>query len=318
MKSQNVQDKIILRKLNSKLASELKPVFRSNSEDTSVLNVGLMYKILESIRLLPHSTRLVAYHTEDRVAVGFITLEKNSKTLFSIKDVFVDPRYRRMGIASHLLDRALTIAKQKGAKKLNLNVDPSKNSVIRLYSDLGFREIGYASLFQGFFSSYSPIKVLKRTVLGQRTSKKATVGQKNRLTKLSVSDQNRAKLFDIFQNNVGKDWLDFFEINSKNFTRGSSHVWHPNMFKDSLIRASGDSFAFIFHQPYPPKDTIELYRGADVPVVPLLEDLIHILPSRGTGLTQIWLYGKTDDVPADWLKDRAFMAFSFLGMGKNL
>lgn len=317
MKPQNVQDKITLLKLNSKFASELKLVFRSNSEDTSVLNVGLIFRVFESIRLLPHATKLVAYHTEDRVAVGFITLEKNSAALFSIKDVFVDPRYRRMGIASHLLDRAIKLAKEKGAKKLNLIVDPSKNNVIKLYSEYGFEEIGYARLIQGFFSAYSPVKALKRTVLGQRIPQKATNDQKNRLIKLSVSSQNRAKLFDIFQNNMSKDWLDFFEITSENFNRGSRHVWHPNFFKDTLITGSGDSFALIFHQPYPPKDTIELYRG-NVPMVPLLEDLLEVLPSRGTGLTQIWLFGKTDDVPADWLKDRALLTFSFLGMGKTL
>ena len=318
MKTQNIQDRITISRLTPKFALELAPVFRSNSEDTSVLEVGLIYKILESIKLLPHATKLIAYHTEDKVAAGFITLEKNTETLFSIKDVFVDPRYRKMGIASRLLDYVITLATEKGAKKLNLNVDPSKTYAIKLYNELGFREIGYTRLVLGFLSDYSPFKVIRRTILGQRLLRRAGNAKKSKLVELSKSRQNGEKLFDIYQDCVGKDWLDFFEINSKNFRNGSRHVWHPNFFKDSLIGDSDDNFAFIFNQPYPPKDTVELYVGANVAVLPLLEDLLEILSNRGTGLTHIWLFGKTDDIPKDWLKEKEMMTFSFAGMGKIL
>ena len=185
MKTQNVQDKITLLRLTSKFASELKPVFRSNLEDTSVLRVGLTYRILETIRLLPHATKLVAYHADDKVAVGYITLEQNTKTLFSIKDVLVDPRYRRMGIASRLLEYVITLAKEKGAKKLNLNVDPSKTNVIEFYDALGFREIGYTRLIQGFLSDCSLSKVIRRIIFGQIIPKSVENAQGRKFARLS-------------------------------------------------------------------------------------------------------------------------------------
>jgi GNAT superfamily N-acetyltransferase len=318
-KSQIIQDKVIITRLTRKFASDLIPLFKLNSEDASVLYQGLIYDILRSVRLLPHATKLVAYHVEEKTAIGFITLEENTKTLFSIKDVFVDPRYRKMGIASGLLDYAITLAKEKGAKKLNLNVDPTKTNVIELYKKLGFREIGHTLLVQGPLSGFSRLKVIKRAFLGQRRSRTDELGKKRLFFETRMnSKRNRESFFDIYQRCMTKDWLDFFEINSNNVVYGSRHVWQPPFFKDALISDSKDSFVLVFNQQYPPRPCIilELYRNLDVAILPVLEDLLVTLSDRGTGFTQLWLFGNTDDIPSEWFEEKKMMAFNFLCMGK--
>jgi len=319
-KSQIIQDKVIIKRLTRKFASDLIPLFKSNSEDTSVLYQGLIYDILKSVRLLPHATKLVAYHVEEKTAIGFITLEENTKTLLSIKDVFVDPRYRKMGIASGLLDYAITLAKEKGGKKLNLNVESTKTNVIELYKKLGFREIGHTLLVQGFLSGFSRSKVIKRAIFGRRLSRTDALEKKSLFFETRMnSKRNRESFFDIYQRCMTKDWLDFFEINSNNVVYGSRHVWQPPLFKDALISNSKDSFVLVFNQPYPPRPCtiVELYRDPDVAILPVLEDLLVTLSDRGTGFTQLWLFGQTDDIPSKWFEEKAMVTFSFISMGKT-
>ena len=312
------ENKVIITGLTSQFASELKPLFSSNSEDTSVLNQGLIYSILQSVRLFPHSTKLVAYHVEEKVAIGFITLEENTKTLFSIKDVFVHPKYRKMGIGSRLLDKAIALAKQKGALKLNLNVDPSKTNTIELYKKLGFREIGHTLLVQGFLPGFSKSKVIKRVIFRRISSGMSSFGKMGLLFEAQMNSVSiRESVFNIYQRCMTKDWLYFFEINSNNLKYGSRHVWQSRFFKNALISNSKDSFALVFNQLFPLKDTVELYRNPDADILPVLEDLLVTLSSRGTGFTQLWLFGQTDDTLIKWFERKGMMTFNFECMGST-
>ena len=315
---QIVQDEVIITHFKNQFASELKLLFSSNSEDTSVLNHGLIYNILQSVRLLPHATKFVAYHVEEKIAIGFITLEENTKTIFSIKDVFVHPKYRKMGIGSRLLDKAITLAKQKGALKLNLSVYPTKTNTVELYKKLGFKEIGHTLLMQGYLPRFSKSKVIKRVIFRRRSSGTGPFGKKSLLFEAQMNSMRvRESVFDIYQRCMTKDWLNFFEINSNNLKYGSRHVWQPRFFKNALISNLEDSFSLIFNQPFPLKDTVELYKNPDVAILPLLEDLLVTLSSRGTGFTQLWLFGQTDDIPIKWFEEKGMMTFNFLCMGKT-
>ena len=146
---QDVQDNFIIKPFKKEFASELRRLFLSNSEDTSILNYGFIYDTLRYARLLPPVNRLIAYHTKDRAPIGFVALEETTKKLFSLQFLFVNPKYRNMGVGTRLLEAAIAFAKKKKASKISLAVYPSKINTIELYKRYGFREIGKTLLVQG-------------------------------------------------------------------------------------------------------------------------------------------------------------------------
>lgn len=54
----------------------------------------------------------------------------------------VAPESRRLGLASRLLDRVLSLSRQKGATKAYLEVRPSNVPAVSLYAQKGFQVIG--------------------------------------------------------------------------------------------------------------------------------------------------------------------------------
>ena len=55
-----------------------------------------------------------------------------------IMDIAVDPKVRGKGVASQLMERAITVAREKGAERLVLEVRESNAAAIRLYESFGF------------------------------------------------------------------------------------------------------------------------------------------------------------------------------------
>ena len=143
----NLGDRIAITRLKSNYATDLSK--NAYFQGSNVLNQGLSTWLLKSIKLQPPATRLVAFDREEKTAIGFLCLEENTKRLYSIKFVFVDPNYRKQGIAKKLLNHALSIAKEKGAKKVNLNVYSTAINAISLYKKLGFKEVGESLFVQG-------------------------------------------------------------------------------------------------------------------------------------------------------------------------
>jgi len=109
MTKQNTQQSINIKELTPQFSKDLRK--HSYFTGAEILNQGLIHNALQSVNFLPHMTRLVAYDTEKKKAVGFICLEENTKTLYSIKYVFVDPEYRKAGIATRLLKNSLALAR---------------------------------------------------------------------------------------------------------------------------------------------------------------------------------------------------------------
>ena len=207
--------------------------------DAEILNHGSFHNLLQSVKLLPQATRLIAYDTEKKKAVGFICIEANTNTLYSIKYVFVDPEYRKLGIATRLLINALSIAKTKGATKLNLNVYASSTNAIALYKKFGFQEIGSTFLGQGFTSDFSPIKTIRRFIIGQGNFAYRGIGKESRLFELQANIKNKEKLFEIYKLCVHQPWVDFFEIRSSTISYGTRHIWQPPFFRNILINDLG-------------------------------------------------------------------------------
>ena len=291
--------------------------FLSARRRGDVLNHGLRYSTFKAVKLIPRATRLVAYHTEEKAAIGFLYLEENTDWLFTIEYVFVDQKYRRMGLATGLLNYALTLAKEKGARKVNLSVDVNSKRAIELYARLGFKEIGRTSLVQGYLPGSGPSRLIKRCIVGQGCLTRLALERKGHLFEVKTSSRrNRETLFGIYKRCMDQNWLDFFEINASNLTNGSRHVWQPPFFRDVVSNGLANSFALIFSIPFSGKATVELYNISDGGVQSVLEGLLNILANRGIAFTQITLFNPSDSVPTDWFEEKRMKRFEFEVMGR--
>jgi len=79
----------------------------------------------------------------DGVAAGIclIAICPASLTLgefWMVRDIFVDPRWRRTGVARALLDTVRTAAEQRGALRLTLQTEDDNAAALRLYERYGF------------------------------------------------------------------------------------------------------------------------------------------------------------------------------------
>ncbi len=75
---------------------------------------------------------------EDGKNVGFCDLDISGKKAW-VAGIFVNPKYRGKGIATEMLEKAKTIAKEKGFNELNLCVCNKNPSAEQLYKRLGFK-----------------------------------------------------------------------------------------------------------------------------------------------------------------------------------
>jgi ribosomal protein S18 acetylase RimI-like enzyme len=324
MKGQNNlirNGKVVITQLTRKFSDDLMKhsYFDSARRRGDVLNHGLSYGLLKAAKLIPRATRIVAYQTQEKRAIGFIYLEENTDWLYTIEYVFVDPKYRKMGLGTILLKYAMKLAKEKGAKKLNLNVDSNSTRAIDLYRKLGFEKIGSTLLVQGYLKGSVTSRLIKRAIVGQGCLTRFAFEKKGQLYKLKTNlGRNREKLFGIYQRCMDQGWLDFFEINSRNLINGSRHVWQPPFFRDVVINDLGNSFALIFNLPFSSKATVELYGISNTLSLSMLQDLLKILDRRGISFVQITLFDSSANALSNWFEEKDMMTFHFVAMGKPL
>lgn len=78
---------------------------------------------------------------DDQCLMGYI----GSQTVMDetdIMNVAVSPQYRKQGVATALIESLCNVLKDKGVKKLSLEVRQSNMNAISLYQKLGFVQIG--------------------------------------------------------------------------------------------------------------------------------------------------------------------------------
>lgn len=74
-----------------------------------------------------------------------------------VRDVFVDPRWRRTGVARALLDAVRAAAQQRGALRLTVQTEDDNASALRLYERYGFAPVtGLRHLVLALASTGSP------------------------------------------------------------------------------------------------------------------------------------------------------------------
>ena len=74
----------------------------------------------------------------DRRIVGLIALQEYSEAIF-ISVLASHPFYRKMGIASFVLDHAVMFARKRGKRSLELSVLKMNKPALSLYNEFGFR-----------------------------------------------------------------------------------------------------------------------------------------------------------------------------------
>lgn len=87
---------------------------------------------------------LLAASGETLVGVAVLsflwTLEHGGATMW-LDELYVDPRQRRAGLGSRLLEAAMAIARDRGCLALDLEVEPGHEDAVRLYERWGFRRL---------------------------------------------------------------------------------------------------------------------------------------------------------------------------------
>ena len=98
------------------------------------------------------------YEELDNRTAHFIVAEADSETagymgIFVVcessyvSNIAVFPDYRRQGLGKRLIGEAVRIALENGAQSLSLEVRPSNTPAVKLYSSLGFEEVGLRKNF---------------------------------------------------------------------------------------------------------------------------------------------------------------------------
>ena len=311
----SLNNKVAIKQLTREFANDLRK--HSYFEGSDALNTGFFYKILQAAKLSPNSTNLVAYHTEDKVPIGFLCLKENSEQISSIERVFVHPEYRKLGVATVLFNYAFSLAEDKGIRKLSLSVYPTKTDAIRLYETLGFKKIGNTVLGQGYLRGPAPTRIAKRIIAGQTYLAKYVLEKGKRQMKIGTNAQNQKTLFGIFKNCVHEEWIDFFELNPNNFLRTSRYLWQPQFLTEVLNYDLPNSFALMSNIPFSWKNTIELYSTSNSATASFLDNLINILENRGIAFTQITIFNP-DNKALNWFKMKGMRIFDFIVMAKTM
>jgi ribosomal protein S18 acetylase RimI-like enzyme len=78
----------------------------------------------------------------DGAAAGCIALHRLDADTCEMKRLYVRPQFRGVGLGKYLAERVIADARAAGYKKLRLDtVEPVMRTAVRIYRNLGFREI---------------------------------------------------------------------------------------------------------------------------------------------------------------------------------
>jgi ribosomal-protein-alanine N-acetyltransferase len=114
--------------------------------------------------LLTKANSTVLVETHNKMIRGFIiVLYRKETRVAGVETINVDPRYRKKGIASDLLNAAEADMRKKGIKKIRLEVSTTNHAAINLYENAGFHK---HSLLKNYYSydhegSYDALRMTK-------------------------------------------------------------------------------------------------------------------------------------------------------------
>ena len=129
--------------IQSKFSEELLDVFTRLIPQLKISFPPLTREELTSLLASDASTLLTARDEATGQIVGMLTLivyRVPTGVRARIEDVVVDESMRGRGIAVHLVERALEIAREQGADGVALTSNPKREAANRLYQKVGFKK----------------------------------------------------------------------------------------------------------------------------------------------------------------------------------
>jgi ribosomal protein S18 acetylase RimI-like enzyme len=87
----------------------------------------------------PFGSILLAFH--DSKIAGCVAVKKIESDIAEMKRLYVRPDFQGKKIGRGLAEEIISIAKQKGYKRIRLDTVPSMKAAISLYQSLGFHSI---------------------------------------------------------------------------------------------------------------------------------------------------------------------------------
>ena len=108
---------------------------------------------LARLLAFPSATFVVARHKN--VYCGFASLQWGFTTtkgmpILRVQSLFVQPIYRRKGVARALLNYAVELGRSAGAHRLQLETDADNDAGHQLYESFGFEQIPGKDIFMFF------------------------------------------------------------------------------------------------------------------------------------------------------------------------
>lgn len=129
--------------VQSKFSEELLDAFTRLIPQLKISFPPLTREELTSLLASDVSTLLTARNEATGQIVGILTLivyRVPTGVRARIEDVVVDEAMRGRGIAVELVERALKIAREKGADGVALTSNPKREAANRLYQKVGFKK----------------------------------------------------------------------------------------------------------------------------------------------------------------------------------
>ena len=129
--------------IQSKFSEELLEAFTRLIPQLKISFPPLTREELTSLLVSDASTLLTARIETTGQIVGMLTLivyRVPTGVRARIEDVVVDESMRGRGIAIQLVERALEIAREKGADGVALTSNPKREAANRLYQKVGFKK----------------------------------------------------------------------------------------------------------------------------------------------------------------------------------
>lgn len=268
-----------------------------------VLDQSLGNRLSKATGFIPNRTGFVAYDIRRKHALGFLSIVKHSASLYSIGYIYVAPNYRKMGLATGLLDYAVSYVGEQGGNKVYLT-PPNEHSLLNFYLKQDFSLIVEGSMLWG---GGSPEK------LGTDRTDWSTLSE-------ARPKEKKDQLFDLCKECMGKKWIDFFELNKNNLINGFSQTYKHFFSKNAFIFYSANSLALVFRRHFPSSSDgfVELYVPSDSIIPSVLNELSGFLSKKGIVYFKLTIFNVNSTECFDLLKEREFYPTQARILGRSL
>lgn len=282
------------------------------SDEKSILSAGFnfgeknirsipYYSLKLLLGLVPNQNKFVAYSEEAKEAIGFLSLTRHPRSIQSIRYVFTNPQYRRIGVAKKLMRTAIHCAKKDGAKKLFLNTDPT-GFIPDFYKKMGFTQLTKCEAIWGG---------------GKPFSKKFNLTES--LFPVKLNNKNDLNLaFKIYYTCMGKSWIAFFENNINNFLFGYVQEY-KNLFQRSIyLSEKKDCFIAIYKRPFKKTASVDVFFSHESEIERVFINLLDLLKQKNITYFKITIFNANNVSCFKLLKSYNFYPYCTIFLGKKL